>query len=74
MNSVLLTQLEEITVPPDDFYFAVRSLIDNANPRAHLSRPYGRNPLALGLMIYPLRVYETIRKLKEQNDGNRASS
>lgn len=74
MNSILLAREERHTMPLDAFYFAVTGVIDKANPRSRITCADLRTPLGLGLRIYPLRVYETIRKLKEQNDGNRASS
>jgi hypothetical protein len=73
-NSVRVIREENFVLPLDDFYGAVHIIIDEASPLTHMSCDYLSDPMAFGLVVYPPRVYETIRKLKEQNYGNRASS
>lgn len=38
--------------------------IDEVNPPVHLSCDFLGDPLALGLTLYPVIVYERIRELK----------
>lgn len=41
--------------------------IDEVNPPVHLSCDFLGDVLAFGLQVYPLRVYESIRELKDGN-------
>jgi hypothetical protein len=66
MKPVVLIREENITLPLDDFYRAVETVVDQANPRTHMSHDFSRDPLRFGLTLYPPRVYEKIRELKEQ--------
>ena len=46
------------------FYVPVQEVIEQAQPPAHMSADWLCDPLALGLMIFSLRVYERLRELK----------
>ena len=69
MDGVKVIREEQVTLPLDAFYFAVHAMIDDANPRPHLSADYVGDPLGFGLTLFPLKVYEKMRELKEASHG-----
>lgn len=74
IRPVVLIREENVVLPLDDFYGAVHIIIDQASPRSYMSADFVADPMAFGLVIYPPRVYETIRKLKEQSHADRSDS
>ena len=74
MNSVLLAREERVTMQIDEFYREVHQLVDRVNVCRYELYDDFRDPLRYRPVVYPPRVYEMVRKLKEQNDGNRPGS
>ncbi|MCU1338831.1 MAG: hypothetical protein JWO19_4412 [Bryobacterales bacterium] len=66
------------TLPQEPLYLVTLShydrLVDNviadAQPAAHLSCDWLSDPMALGLMFFPLATYERLRELRNANPGS----
>jgi hypothetical protein len=71
---VLLITSQDVELHQQDFYRALDTIINRASPPAHMSADFMGDPLTFGLVLYLPRVYETIRKLKEQNDATSSDS
>ncbi len=68
-----IVQQEEVTLSVDEFYDHMKALINYNQPPTHMSADNVGLVMGMGLVVYPPRVYETIRKLKEANNGDRSS-
>ena len=77
MKPVVLIEQENVTIPLDQFHAELDAAINDAQriwcPRG-LNCDWLGDAMAFGLTVYPPAVYEKIRQLKEQSDGNRPSS
>jgi hypothetical protein len=68
MKSVLIQQEQNFGFSLDTFYRVVKNTIDQANPYCHMSCDFLSDPLAFGIFVFPVKVYETIRSLRNGND------
>jgi hypothetical protein len=53
-----------------DFYKGLNGFIAQQSPRAHLSCDYLKNPLRMGVMIFPLAIYRKMEELKHGRDSS----
>jgi hypothetical protein len=73
MKPVVLIETQQIELPLDVFYEALRRQIDSAQqlwPDRNCN--WKNDPLALGILIYPPRVYEVIRRVKAEEQARLA--
>ena len=66
-----IVEEQEFKLSPDDFYVVMQAHMNSANPPTHMSCDDLRDPMAFGLLLFPVRTYERLQELNHaRNPGS----